>query len=238
MRNPASPCCPCSSRSASTCSATPPRRVLPALVNRPNGQRHRSARHQSIGQRGVALNREALVQALSGLIGRRGGFTMSIVAWVTLDGAGVPRDDSTCCALPLVCDFADNSLVQIVCRRFPLGQRDSQDRKRRGVAGVTPPPPQGSGRCLGVSGTGSRRIEYPTTLVRGCSRDEHSPMSGVCLTHRAAQAVHALRSGRPRAQGGWVKASCLVREGVPTDRRHAALKQRTTHRLRGTEDER
>ena len=32
----------------------------------------------------AALNREALVRALSGLIGRRGGFTMSIVAWVTL----------------------------------------------------------------------------------------------------------------------------------------------------------
>ena len=82
MRN-ASPCCPCSSRWASTFSAMPPRRVLPALPNRPNGQRHRSARHQSIGQRG-ALNREALVRALSRLIMRRGGFTMSIVAWVTL----------------------------------------------------------------------------------------------------------------------------------------------------------
>jgi len=43
-----------------------------------------AARHQSIGQRGVALNREALVQALSGLIRRPGGFTKSIVAWVTL----------------------------------------------------------------------------------------------------------------------------------------------------------
>ena len=53
-----------------------------------------------------------------------------------------------------------------------------------------------------------------------------------------AQAVRALRSGGPRAQGGWVKGSCLVREGVPTDRRHAVLTQRTTHRLRGTEDER
>ena len=134
--------------------------------------------------------------------------------------------------------FRRQQLVKIVYRRFPLGQRDSQDRKRRGVVGVTPPPPQEPGRCLGVSGTGSRRIEYPTTLVRGCSPDEHSPMFGVCLTHSAAQAVHALRSGRPRAQGGWVKASCLVREGVPTDRRHAALKQRTTHRLWGTEDER
>jgi hypothetical protein len=89
-----------------------------------------------------------------------------------------------------------------------------------------------------VGGRGSRRMEYPPTLVRGCPRDEHSPMSRVFLTHSAAQAVHALRSGRPSAQGGWVKGSCLVREGVPTDRRHAALKQRTTHRLRGTEDER
>ena len=82
MRN-ASPCCPCSSRWASTFSAMPPRRVLQALPNRPIGQRHKSARHQSIGQRG-ALNREALVRALSRLIMRRGGFTMSIVAWVTL----------------------------------------------------------------------------------------------------------------------------------------------------------
>ena len=82
MRNPASPRCPCSSRWVSTFSATP-RRVLQALPNRPIGQRHKSARHQSIGQRG-AINREALVRALSGLIGRRGGFTMSIVAWVTL----------------------------------------------------------------------------------------------------------------------------------------------------------
>jgi hypothetical protein len=152
---------------------------------------------------------------------------MSIVAWVTLTAA-----------LRLACDFADNSLVQIVCRRFRLGQRDSQERKQRGVVGLTPPPTQEPGQCLGVSGRGSRKIEYPTTLVRGCSRDEHSPMSRVCLTHSAAQAVHALRSGRPRAQGGWVKGSCLVREGVPADRRHAALTQRTTHRLRGTEDER
>ena len=93
-------------------------------------------------------------------------------------------------------------------------------------------------RCPGVSGRGSRRIEYPPTLVRGCSRDEHSPMSRVFLTHSGAQAVHALRSGRPSAQGGWVKGSCLVRDSVPTDRRHAALKQRMIHRLRGTEDER
>jgi hypothetical protein len=106
------------------------------------------------------------------------------------------------------------------------------------VYDVTRPPTQEPGRCLGVSGRGSRIIEYPTTLVQGCSRDEDSPMSRVFLTHGAAQAVHALRSGRPRAQGGWVKGSCLVREGVPTDRRHAALTQRTTHRLRGTEDER
>lgn len=153
-------------------------------------------------------------------------------------GAGVPRDDSTCCALPLACDFADNSLVQIDCRRFSLGQRGSHERKQRGVVGVTPPPTQEPGRDVGVSGRGSRRIEYPPTLVRGCSRYEHSPMSRVFLTHSAAQAVHALRSGRPFAQGGWVKGSCLVRESVPTDRRHAALKQRTTHRLRGTEDER
>jgi hypothetical protein len=60
----------------------------------------------------------------------------------------------------------------------------------------------------------------------------------VFLTHSAAQAVHALSSGRPSAQGDWVKGSCLVREGVPTDRRRAALKQRTTDRLRGTKDER
>jgi cation transport regulator ChaB len=33
---------------------------------------------------GVALNREALVQALSGLLSAPGGLTMSIVAWVTL----------------------------------------------------------------------------------------------------------------------------------------------------------
>ena len=210
--------------------------MLPALPNRPIGQRHRSARHQSIGQRG-AINREALVRALSGLIGRRGGFTMSIVAWVTLT---VP----VCLArtrFVAPCRWSAISPTtarSIVCRRFPLGQRDSQDRKRRGVVGVTPPPPQGSGRCLGVSGTGSRKIEYPTTLVPGCSPDEHSPMSGVCLTHSAAQAIHPLRNGRPRAHGGWVKASCLVREGAPTDRRHAALKQRTTDRLRGTEDER
>jgi hypothetical protein len=63
-------------------SAMRPRRVLHALPNRPNGQRHKSARQQSIGQRGV--NREALVQALSALTRRRGGLTMSIVAWVTL----------------------------------------------------------------------------------------------------------------------------------------------------------
>ena len=150
-----------------------------------------------------------------------------IVAWVTLTVALRPA-----------CDFADNSLGQIVCRRFRLAQRDSQERKQRGVVGVTPPPTQESGRCLGVSGRGSRRIEYPSTLVRGCSRDEHSLMFRVFLTHSAAQAVHALRSGTPRAQGGWANGSCLVREGVPTDRRHGALTQRTTHRLRGTEDER
>jgi hypothetical protein len=122
--------------------------------------------------------------------------------------------------------------------RFSLGQRGSHERKQRGVVGVTPPPTQEPGRYLSASGRGSRRIEYPATLVRGCSRDEHSPMSRVFLTRSAAQAVHALRSGRPSAQGGWVKGSCVVREGVPTDRRHAALKQRTTHRLRGAEDER
>ena len=122
---------------------------------------------------------------------------------------------------------------KIDCRRFSLGQRDSHGRKQRGVVGLTPPPTQEPGRCLGVSGRGSGRIEYPATLVRGCSRDEHSPMSRVFLTHGAAQAVHALRSGRPSAPGGRVKGSCLVREGVPTDRRHAALKQRRTHRLLG-----
>jgi hypothetical protein len=106
------------------------------------------------------------------------------------------------------------------------------------VYDVTRPPTPELGRCLGVSGRGSRRIEYPTTLVRGCSRGQHSLMSRVFLTRGAAQAVHALRSGRPRAQGGWVKASRLVREGVPTDCNHAALKQRTSYRLRGTEDER
>ena len=147
-------------------------------------------------------------------------------------------DDSTCCALRLASHFANNSLVQIVCRQFPLGQSDSQERRQRGLGGVTPPMTQDPRWCLGVSGRGSRRIEYPTTLVRGCSHDEHSLMFGVFLTHSAAQAAHALRGGRPRAQGGWVKGSCLVREGVPTDCRHAALKQRTTHRLRGTEDER
>ena len=113
--------------------------------------------------------------------------------------------------------------------------------RRRGAARgwwCTPPTTQEPGRCLGVSSRGSRRIEYPTTLVRGCPRDEHGLMFRVFLTHSAAQAVHALRSGRPRAQGGWVNGSCLVREGVPTDCRHAALKQRTTHRLRGTDDER
>jgi hypothetical protein len=67
-------------------------------TNRPNAQRHKSAGHQSIGRRG-ALNRE-LVRALSGLIMRRGGFTMSIVAGHA-HGAGVTRDDSTCYALPL-----------------------------------------------------------------------------------------------------------------------------------------
>src|SRR6478736_4584830 len=108
---------------------------------------------------------------------------MSIVAWVTLT-----------VALRRAGAFADNSLGQIVYRRFPLGQRDSQKRRQRGVVGVTPPPTQEPGRCLGVSGRGSRRIEYSTTLVRGCSRDEHSPMSRVFLTHSAAQAVHALRS--------------------------------------------
>ncbi len=116
--------------------------------------------------------------------------------------------------------------------------QSSQERKQRGVVGVIPQPTQEPGRCLGVSGRGSSRIEYPSTLVRGCSGDEHSPMLGVFLTHSAAQAVHALRSGRPRAQGGWVKGSCLVREAVPTDRRRAALKQRSRDRLRGTNDER
>jgi hypothetical protein len=116
--------------------------------------------------------------------------------------------------------------------------RGTLREKQRGVVGVTTPPTQEPGRCLGVSGRGSRRIEYPTTLVRGCSRGEHSLMFRVFVTHSAAQAVHALRSGRPRAQGGWVNGSCLVREGVPTDRRHAAFKQRPTHGLRGTEDER
>ena len=73
--------------------------------------------------------------------------------------------------------------------------------------------------------------------MRGCSGDEHSPMFGVFLTHMCRAGSHALRSGRPRAQGGWVTGSRLVREAVPTDRRRTALKQRTSDRLRGTNDE-
>ena len=65
-------------------AVAPPLSTTSALPNRPNGQRHKSARHQSIGQLGFAVNREVSVQGLSWLIRRRGGFTMSIVAWVTL----------------------------------------------------------------------------------------------------------------------------------------------------------
>ena len=178
------------------------------------------------------------MQALSGLIRRPGGFTKSIVAWVTLT---VPVCLATTrlvapCRWPAISPTTASFKSTVVDSRWGRGAltRGSSagllvsHRRRHRNPGAVP-------RCFG---RGSRRIEYPPTLVRGCSRDEHSPMSRVFLTHSAAQAVHALRSGRPSAQGGWVKGSCLVREGVPTDRRHAALKQRTTHRLRGTEDER
>jgi hypothetical protein len=134
---------------------------------------------------------------------------------------------------PRCCRVGGVHLVTVGRRRWKYGDRDPDQGY-----GVTRPPTQELGPCLGVSGRGSRRIEYPTTLVRGCSRDQHSLMSRVFLTHGAAQAVHALRSGRPRAQKSWVKASRLVCEGVPIDCNHAALKQRTTYRLRGTEDER
>jgi hypothetical protein len=49
---------------------------------------------------------------------------MSIVAWVTLT-----------VALRLACDFADNGLVQIVCRRFRLAQRTLRGKSSAGLLG-------------------------------------------------------------------------------------------------------
>jgi hypothetical protein len=123
------------------------------------------------------------------------------------------------------------------CRRSASGEvRRSRSRPRCTTSHVR--------RHRNPGGASVFRVEDPeesSTRLLSCAGAlviNDNPMSRVSLTHGAAQAVHALRSGRPRAQGGWVKASCLVREGVPTDRNHAALKQRTTYRLRGTEDER
>ena len=114
-------------------TVAPPLSTTSALPNRPNGQRHKSTRHQSIGQRGFAVNREVSVQGRSWLIRRRGGFTMSSVAWVTFT---VPVCLATTrfvapCRWPALA--ADDSRVQIVLRRFPLGQRGSQERSSAGL---------------------------------------------------------------------------------------------------------
>lgn len=50
---------------------------------------------------------------------------------------------------------------------------------------------------IDVLSSGSSRIEYSTTLVRGFSRDEHGSMSGVFLTQSSAQAIRALGILRP-----------------------------------------
>ena len=215
-----------------------PRRVLQALPNRPNGQRHKSPGHQSIGQRG-ALNRDAVVQCAKRADYAPGRLHHVDCGWVTLTVPVCTCDDSTCYALPLAYDFADNSSFKSYVIDSRWGRGTLRMRKQRGVVGVTPPPTQEPGRCLGVSSSRIQENRVPDySRARLLCVMNIAPCPGVFLTHSAAQAVHALRSGRPRAQGGWVKGSCLVREAVPTDRRHAALKQRTTDRLRGTDDER
>lgn len=66
-----------------------PRRVLQALPNRPNGQRHKSARHQSIGQRGAPVRR-VLKPARFGSVSIDLAFTAVFVAVIVLRTVVVP----------------------------------------------------------------------------------------------------------------------------------------------------
>jgi hypothetical protein len=76
------------------------------------------------------------------LLSAPGGFTMSIVAWVTFTVPVCLATTRRAASLR----FRRQQPLQIVCRRLPLGQRDSQERKQHGVVGVTPPPTQEPGR--------------------------------------------------------------------------------------------
>jgi hypothetical protein len=148
-------------------AVAPPLSTTSALLDRPDGQRHKSTRHQSIGQRGFAVNREVSVQGRSWLIRRRGGFTMSSVAWVTLT---VPVYLTTTrfvapCRWPALASTTAAFKSSFVDSRW--GRGALRRGSGAGVVGVTPPPTQEPGWCLGVSGRRSTRIEYLTTLVRG-----------------------------------------------------------------------